>query len=128
MLPALCQLFHLVYLSKVGPLDVLDRLTGKHEEMAFTGSNRSTVPGEEPIFAEDINVTEMAALDVRNECDVIWPVELFVGVFTLFLVVLFLFVDNVLDVQMQLDLALLNEVKLFRVVPLLIQDVTFKEF
>lgn len=78
VLPALGQLFHLVDLAEVGPFDVLDRLTSKHEEVAFASGDRRAVPREESVLAEYVHVTKMAALDIGNECDVLWSVELFI--------------------------------------------------
>ena len=95
--------------------------------MALTSCDGRAVACEEAIFADDVYVAEVTAFYVCNKRDVLRAVQLFVIVVTIdcFFKV---FVDEVFNVHMQLDLALFYEVELFCVIPLLIQNVTFEQF
>ena len=127
LLPTSSQFFHIFDFLIVGPFNILDSLSCKDKEMALTSCDGCAVACEEAIFADDVYVTEVTAFHVCYKGDVFRAVKLFVIVVTL--ECLFkVFVDEVFNVHMQLDLALFYEVQLFCVIPLLVQNVTFEQF
>lgn len=127
LLPSSGQFFHIFDFLEVGPFNILDSLSSEDKEMALTSCDGCAVACEKAIFADDVYVAEMTAFYVCYKRDILRAVKLFIIVVTLDCLFK-VFVDEVFNVHMQLDLALFYEVQFFCVIPFLVQNVTFEQF
>lgn len=110
---------------------LFDIVKGHHKEVALASGDGGAVTRLAWSFAADVHVTKVAAFDVGDEADVFDPVCCFFFVFfrLFFLIIkrkvlLLFFLQKELDVDVQLEFALLNEIQLVRVILLLIEHVT----
>lgn len=97
--------------------------------MALTGGYCSAVPAQSALLKEDVNISKVAALNIRNESNIPFVFSFFItfSLSFIFKEALVLKFEEEIDINMQLDLSLLYEVQLFCMVPFLVENISLEE-
>ena len=130
--PLIPQHSHLINLRLKSLFQVQNSLSRQHKELTLLISFRSRITFQMMAFLENVSVAEVGAFDVGDERDEVRVELSFVGLFAIEVgedfLFFFLFVDEFVDVDLELDLASFDEVDFFGVVSLLVEDISDQEF